>query len=145
MHAHAVLSLFTRLEIIMAVTSCRRSYYCDDAAEVLGILGQVFLRVRNAYLPFMGTRNVTDPDDFKDCQREKKRKEQRGHWPLSGLRRMRKHSIIMWRQSLFAVFQDHAHNKNYRSHRKHGCHSSTPTAGCHPGQSHLHVWCHRIA
>ncbi len=82
---------------------------------------------------------------LKTVKGKKKIKEQRGHWPLSGLRRMRKHSIIMWRQSLFAVFQDHAHNKNYISHRKHGCHSSTPTAGCHPGQSHLHVWCHRIA
>jgi len=26
-------------------------------------------------LPLMGTRNVTDPDDFKDCQREKEREK----------------------------------------------------------------------
>lgn len=51
MRACAVLSLFTRLEIITAVTSCRHSYHCDDAAEVLGILGQAFLGVRNASVP----------------------------------------------------------------------------------------------
>lgn len=30
----------------------------------------------------MGTRNVTDPDDFKDCQREKREKDKEtiDHW-----------------------------------------------------------------
>lgn len=46
-----MLSLFTRLESITAVTSHWHSYYSDDAAEVLGILAQAFLGVRNASTP----------------------------------------------------------------------------------------------
>lgn len=46
-----MLSLFTLLESIMAVTSHWHSYYSDDAAEVLGILVQAFLEMRNASMP----------------------------------------------------------------------------------------------